>query len=50
VDVLTGGGAAAAGGKQRFWVQITFAGAGQLMERIVTFPIVIWGNQEYLGH
>ena len=50
VDVLTGGGAAAAGGKQKFWVQITFAGAGQLMERIVIFPNVVWANQEYLGH
>jgi hypothetical protein len=50
VDVLTGGGAAAVGGRQKFWVQITFAGAGQLMERIVIFPNVVWANQEYLGH
>jgi hypothetical protein len=50
VDVLTGGSAAAAGGKQKFWVQITFAGAGRLMERIVIFPNVVWANQEYLGH
>lgn len=47
VDVLDG---ARPVGRQMYWVQVHFSGGGELMERIVTFPNVVWANQEYLGH
>jgi hypothetical protein len=50
VDVLDGARPAGPVGKQKYWVQVHFSGGGELMERIVMFPNVVWGTQEYLGH
>ncbi len=50
IEVLNGAGPGAVSNRQKYWVQVHMSGGGELMERIVTFPNVVWGNQEYLGH
>jgi hypothetical protein len=50
VDVLDGQQPGSGRSGKKYWVQASFATEGELIERIVTFPNVIWGTQEYRGH
>jgi hypothetical protein len=49
VDVLRGRAPGPGGAKTKYWVQVTFASGGESIERILTFPNVVWANDEYRG-